>query len=162
MTALPPTVPRPPAFALHLVTLAVDDLERACAFYAALGLERRRAEMSGVAFFEAGNVALSLYPRGSLAADLGRPVPPASGPSTLTLACNVAHAAEVAAMMKHAAAAGATVLRPAGPIVWGGIVGYFADPDGHVWEVAFNPFFPFDAQGRIQMGASVDDPSGSA
>lgn len=141
----------PSALALHLVTLGVDDLRRAADFYAALGLERRLGEMEGVAFFQAGNVALTLYPRASLAADLGRPVAPADSASGITLACNVASAEEVAAMMDRAIAAGATGLRPAGPIFWGSVVGYFADPDGHVWEVAFNPAFPFDGEGRLVM-----------
>lgn len=127
----------------------MDDLSRACAFYAALGLERRLADTDGVAIFMAGPVVLSLYPRGSLAGDMGRPAAPAGAPSAITLACNVTSADAVTALLDRAQAAGGRRLRPATAMPWGGVVGYFADPDGHVWEAAFNPAFPFDGSGRL-------------
>ncbi|MFS8035889.1 VOC family protein [Xanthobacter sp. AM11] len=141
-----------PAFGLHLVTLGVGDLVRACAFYAAMGLERRDASAESVAFFVAGNVLLSLYPRHLLAEDAT--IPDAGAPggfSGITLACNVAQAADVAAVIARAAAAGGRMVKPAQAVFWGGTSGYFADPDGHMWEVAHNPFFPFDPQGRLTV-----------
>lgn len=141
----------PPGLLLHLVTLAVEDLKRACAFYEALGLERRQEQLEGVAFFMAGNAVLSLYPRASLAADLGLPVPPGGGSHGITLAYNVRSAEAAAAVMERALAAGARSIRPADAVFWGGVMGYFADPDGHVWEVAFNPAFPFDGEGRLMV-----------
>lgn len=141
-----------PPFRLHLVTLGVADLDRACAFYAAMGLERRDASATTVAFFLAGHVVLSLYPRDKLAEDAtlepGTVLPPFRG---LTLACNVAAPDEVAAVIARAVAAGGTCVKPAQPVFWGGTSGYFADLDGHVWEVAHNPFFPFDGEGRLTV-----------
>ena len=142
----------PPAFALHLVTLGVADLARAIGFYEAMGLERRAGTQS-VAFFLAGHVVLSLFPRDRLAQDAtvaDTPPPPFAG---LTLACNVGAAEEVARVIARAQAAGGRVVKPAQKAFWGGTSGYFADPDGHLWEVAHNPFFPFDADGRLTVPA---------
>lgn len=138
-----------PAFGLSLVTLAVADLERAAAFYAALGMSRRLKETPGVAFFAAGNVMLSLYPRESLARDAGAPVPQACGAGRITLASNVRSEAEVSTLMDRALAAGGLCLKPPHRAFWGGTVGYFADLDGHVWEVTFAPGFAFDEEGRL-------------
>lgn len=139
-------------FRLHLVTLGVADLARACAFYAAMGLERRDADATGVAFFLAGHVVLSLYPRDRLAEDAaldaGGELPAFRGH---TLACNVAEAEAVAGVIARAVAAGGTCVKPAQPVFWGGTSGYFTDPDGHLWEVAHNPFFPFDGEGRLTV-----------
>lgn len=111
---------------------------------------RRGQTHANVAFFEAGGVILSLYPSDALARDAE--VTDLDGPDAfrgITLACNTATEAEVDALMARAATLGARVLRPAQPVFWGGYMGYFADPDGHVWEVAHNPYFPFDGQGRL-------------
>lgn len=144
--------PAEPAFALHLVTLGVADLGRAIAFYEALGLVRRAGTPS-VAFFLAGNVVLSLFPRDRLAQDAAlADSPPVPFPG-LTLACNVAAPEEVARLIARAQAAGGRVVKPAQAAFWGGTSGYFADPDGHLWEVAHNPFFPFDADGRLTVPA---------
>lgn len=141
-----------PLFRLHLVTLGVRDLARACAFYAAMGLERRDAAAEGVAFFQAGHVLLSLYPRTLLAEDALLPDDGAQGRfAGITLACNVAAAEAVAPVIARAVRAGGTCLKPAQKVFWGGTSGYFADPDGHVWEVAHNPFFPFDDAGRLTV-----------
>jgi len=147
----PLSAPPPATFALHLVTLAVADLSRAAAFYEAIGLVRHLKEMPGVAFFAAGHVVLSLYPRESLAQDVGTPIPEPSGPGRITLACNVASEDQVADLLERALGAGGTCLRKPFCAPWGGTVSYFADPDGHVWEVTFAPTFPFDAEGRLML-----------
>lgn len=139
-------------FGLHLVTLGVADLPRACAFYAAMGLERRAASHTGIAFFQAGKVVLSLYPRERLAEDAAleseSDLPAFRG---LTLACNVDDSAAVGDVIARAARAGGRCVKPARKAAWGGTSGYFADPDGHLWEVAHTPFFPFDAEGRLTL-----------
>lgn len=145
-----PLAPPPLRPGLHLVTLGVADLARAVAFYEAFGLVRRGKAHENVAFFEAGGVILSLYPGEALARDAE--VSDVAGPDAfrgITLASNTASQAEVDALMDRAASLGAHVLRAAQPVFWGGYMGYFADPDGHVWEIAHNPFFPFDDHGRL-------------
>lgn len=130
---------------ITLVTLGVDDLERAVAFYRdGLGLETAgivgaEYEHGSVAFFELeGGLRLGLWPRRSLAHDAGLPLSPAS-PTDFALAHNVASRDEVDAVMRQAEAAGATMTKAAAETFWGGYAGYFQDPDGHLWEVAWNP-----------------------
>lgn len=156
-----------PTFGLHLVTLGVSDLSRAIAFYTAMGLPRRDQGSDSVAFFDAGGVVLSLFSRAALAADAGMesagvPSTPMDRPASATggaemaepafsgiaLAFNVADEAAVARVIAQAETAGARVLKRPQRAFWGGFSGYFADPDGHIWEVAHNPFWPLDASGR--------------
>ena len=146
-----------PPFALHLVTLGVTDLKRAIAFYTNLGLPRRDQGSDSVAFFDAGGIVLSLFDRNALALDAGcaaqvaAPGTPSSPESTfsgIALAFNVADETAVARVITQAETAGARVLKPPQRAFWGGFSGYFADPDGHIWEVAHNPFWPLDAAGR--------------
>ena len=127
-----------------LVTLAVDDLERALRFYRdglglpTAGIVGQEFEHGAVAFFDlALGLKLAVWPRRSLAHDSGLPVTPRSA-TEFCLAHNVASREEVDAVMEEARRAGATVTKPAGPTFWGGYAGYFQDPDGHLWEVAFN------------------------
>ncbi|HET9204629.1 MAG TPA: VOC family protein [Burkholderiaceae bacterium] len=130
-----------------LITLGVDDLERSVAFYrdglgfATQGIVGAEIEHGAVAFFnlEAG-LKLALWPRKSLAADSGVPLQPASA-TEFSLAHNVASQQEVDVVMGQAARAGARVVKPAHATFYGGYAGYFQDPDGHLWEVAFNPGF---------------------
>lgn len=130
---------------ITFVTLGVDDLERAVAFYRdglgfrTKGIVGTEFENGAVAFFalESG-VRLALWPRKSLAADSGVPLQPASS-TEFSLACNVASPEEVDSALQQAARAGGTVVKPAQPTFYGGYAGYFQDPDGHLWEVAFNP-----------------------
>ena len=132
---------------ITLITLGVDDLERAVAFYRdGLGFETKgivgtEIENGAVAFFnlERG-LKLALWPRKSLAADSGLALQPRSS-TEFSLAHNVASIAEVDAVMKQAERAGATIVKPAHATFYGGHAGYFQDPDGHLWEVAFNPSF---------------------
>jgi uncharacterized protein len=136
---------------ISLVTLGVSDVPRAARFYEALGFQRkvRAAPESKVAFFDAGTLALSLYAVSGLAQDAGFPpdtAPPAFRGSSLAWNCE--SEAEVDAVMALALKAGATELVPAKKAVWGGYHGHFADPDGHIWEVAHNPQFPLSDDGR--------------
>jgi catechol 2,3-dioxygenase-like lactoylglutathione lyase family enzyme len=132
-----------------LVTLGVDDLARARAFYAALGWREAAESQPGIAFFQLRGQALALYPRAALAADQGRALAPGSG--AVTLAQNLGSAAAVDALTAEAAAAGAQVLRAPAATPWGGYVAYVADPDGHVWEFAHVPAFPLDPDGGLTL-----------
>ena len=135
---------------LHLVTLGVRDLARAVRFYRD-GLGWRPAlEADDFVLFDLGGAALALYPRDLLAADAG--VPP--GPRAfggVTLAQTVASRQEVDGVIAGACAAGASLLRRASEKDWGGYSGYFADPDGHPWEIAYNPRFRLDERGRLVL-----------
>lgn len=130
---------------ITVITLAVDDLERAVRFYRdGLGLPTegivgREFEHGAVAFFPLeGGVRLAVWPRASLAHDSGLARTPAS-PTDLSLGHNVASPAEVDAVMAQAERAGARIVKPAKATFWGGYAGYFQDPDGHLWEVVHNP-----------------------
>lgn len=130
---------------ITLLTLGVDDLERAVRFYRdglglpTAGIVGQEFEHGAVAFFElAGGLQLALWPRASLAHDTGLAVAPRS-PTDFCLAHNVASRDAVDAVMEEARRAGATIVKPAGPTFYGGYAGYFQDPDGHLWEAAFNP-----------------------
>ncbi|MBK8164004.1 MAG: VOC family protein [Blastocatellales bacterium] len=132
---------------ITLVTLAVDDLERAVAFYRdglgfpTKGIVGSEIENGAVAFFKLhAGLKLALWPRKSLAADSSAPLQPPSA-TEFSLAHNVESQSEVDAVMKEAAQAGATILKPAQTTSYGGYAGYFQDPDGHLWEVVFNPGF---------------------
>lgn len=130
-----------------VITLGVDDLERAVAFYrdglglSTPGIVGTEFEHGAVAFFHLeGGLRLALWPRASLAADSGLPLGPASA-TELSLGHNVGSPEEVDAVMSHAERAGATVVKPAATTFYGGYAGYFQDPDGHLWEVVHNPGF---------------------
>ena len=130
-----------------MITLSVDDLARSRAFYSALGWEPAQA-MDEVVFYRMGGMALGLFGRAALADDQGRPGT-GLGTGAMTLAQNFPNRDAVDAAFATAIAAGATALKRAEPAFWGGYSGYFADPDGHVWEVAHNPFWPLDADGAL-------------
>lgn len=130
---------------ITLVTLAVDNLERSVAFYRdGLGLQTKgivgaEFENGAVAFFNLQpGLKLALWPRKSLAADSNVPLQPPSA-TEFSLAHNVGSQAEVDTVMSQALRAGATIAKPAETTFYGGYAGYFQDPDGHLWEVAFNP-----------------------
>src|SRR5688572_7604743 len=130
---------------LHLITLGVGALARALRFYAdGLGWQPSAASVEGVvAFFQLGGVVLALYPREQLALDAGLS-PEGQGFAGISLAHNTRSREEVDALLQLAQDSGGALVRPAAETAWGGYVGYFADPDGHLWEVAWNPGFPFD------------------
>jgi catechol 2,3-dioxygenase-like lactoylglutathione lyase family enzyme len=132
---------------ISLITLPVEDVARSRRFYEALGWRASSASQDSVAFFDLDGLVLALYGRASLAADLGEPLRPEG--AGITLAQNQASEAEVDEALAAMVAAGGRLVRPAGRADWGGYIGYVADPDGHVWEIAFNPFWPLDEDGRI-------------
>jgi hypothetical protein len=136
---------------LSLVTLGVADLDRAQRFYAALGWRRSNKEAE-VAFYQAGGMVLALWSRQSLAADAHLPAE-GSGFAGITLAYNTRTREEVDAVLDEAKAAGATIPKPAEDAFWGGYSGYFADPDGHLWEVAWNPHWTIAEDGSVRLGA---------
>jgi uncharacterized protein len=133
---------------ISLVTLGVDDLARARAFYAALGW--RGQEVEETVFVQAGPMALVLWDRGKLAADTGIP-DRGSGFDGVVLAQNVRSGAEVDEIVAAAAQAGATVTRAPSPTFYGGYAGVFLDPDGHAWEIAFNPGFTLTDEGALVL-----------
>lgn len=135
---------------ISLVTLGVTDLERSKAFYEQLGWQRRVATAEGVVFFQAGCMALSLYPRAELARDAHLPAE-GQGFAGFALAYNTRSRDEVDAVLAEAERAGARLLKPAEEAFWGGYSGYFADPDGFAWEVAWNPGFAIEANGGILL-----------
>lgn len=132
---------------ITLVTLGVADIARARAFYEALGRVPGQA-MDDVVFYDMDGAKFGLYRRDLLAADTGR-APAALGTGAMTLAQNYATEAEVDAAYEAALSAGATPLGRPTKAEWGGYSGTFADPDGHVWEYAVNPFWPLDDAGRL-------------
>jgi len=136
---------------ISLISLGVTDLPRALHFYRdGLGWPLSRASVGDIAFFQAGGVVLALYPRVLLAAD-AHVSPEGSGFGGITLAHNVRQKEDVDRVLADAVAAGALLMKAAEEAEWGGYSGYFADPDGHPWEVAWNPHFPFNPDGSIRL-----------
>ena len=135
---------------VSLITLGVSDLRRTARFYETLGFVRKvKAAGEDVAFFEAGGVVLSLFDDKKLAEDatLG-PEPELPDFRGITLAWNCESEDGVDEVLATAGKAGGRILKPAQKAFWGGYHGYFADPEGHVWEVAHNPHFPLSPDGR--------------
>ncbi len=136
---------------LSIVTLGVADVARSVAFYEGLGWERCSSSQEAIAWFRMAGSYIGVFGRAELADDANVADP---GPSTfdgVTLAMNVETPESVGEALAAAESAGARILKPATVTDWGGTSGYFADPDGHAWEVAHNPFFPLDAEGRITI-----------
>lgn len=129
---------------ISIVTLGVADLARSVEFYRdGLGLPQWGNANDSIAFFALQGTWLALYPRDALAEDANVP-PEGSGFTGVTLAHNVGSQREVDTVLTEAEAAGATIVKPAWEAFWGGYSGYFADPDGHLWEVAWNPYIPLE------------------
>ena len=138
---------------VSLLTLGVSDLERAVAFYRdGLGWPKSDAGGDEVAFFKTGGVVIALFPRASFAADAGVDVEDVEdgGFSRFSLAHNVAEERQVDSVLAEAAEAGATIVKEAQEIFFGRH-GFFMDPDGFLWEVAWNPSFPMAADGSIEL-----------
>mgnify|MGYP000334781076 FL=1 len=134
---------------ISLLTLGVDDLDRARRFYeAGLGWQPTQAP-GGVAFYQLPGIAFALWDRTEMAVEV--PVPAGDGFGGVTIAINQHSEADVDAVLEQARAAGGTVLRSAENTEWGGYSGYFADPDGHVWEVAVNPAWTVNADGTLTI-----------
>ena len=137
---------------LSLVTLGVRDLEASRAFYRRLGWKESPPSNEHVAFFQCGGLVFALWGRDALVEDSGVEGP-GKGFANVSLAHNVRSKADVDATLKEAKQAGATILKPGAETSWGGYTGYFADPDGFAWEVAWNPGFEILPDGGIKLPA---------
>jgi catechol 2,3-dioxygenase-like lactoylglutathione lyase family enzyme len=136
---------------LSIVTLGVSDFDRSMKFYRdGLGWKPSSTSSGDIAFFSMGGVVLALYPREKLAEDATVPAS-GSGFSGFTLAYNTRSQDEVDAVLKSVDAIGAKIIKHAQHVFWGGYSGYFADPDGYLWEVAWNPGSEFDESGSLKL-----------
>ncbi|MEZ5888278.1 MAG: VOC family protein [Paracoccaceae bacterium] len=135
---------------ITLITLGVADIRRSRTFYEDWGWKVHPASMEALVLFQMGGLALALFDLKALAEDQARPGAQL-GTGAMTLAQNMESAAEVDGTFARAVAAGATVLKAPQDVFWGGYSGYFADPDGHVWEIAHNPFWPLSKDGRLTL-----------
>ena len=136
---------------INLVTLGVTDMSAERSFYERLGFKASSAGNADVTFFDANELVFGLFGHDALAADAHLPASPPPAFRGVTLAWNAASEAAVDKIMTHAKKCGAKIAKPAQKVFWGGYSGYFTDPEGHLWEVAYNPFFPLDANGRITL-----------
>lgn len=133
---------------ISLITLGVRDMAGIAAFYEALGWTRVDTQ-DGVIAFDLIGQTLGLYPLEKLAEDIGLPVEE-MGRGASTFSYNVRDKTEVAPLLAKAEVAGGRILRPASDVFWGGHIGYFADPEGNIWEVAHNPFSPLSNDGEFR------------
>lgn len=133
---------------ISLITLGVEDLDKAAAFYEALGWKRAESP-DGVIAFDLISQTLGLYPLQALADEIGLPVSEL-GKGGVSLSYNTHSKEDVALVLAAAKAAGAEVLKAASDVFWGGHHGYFRAPDGQLWEVAFNPFSPLSSEGAFR------------
>ena len=135
---------------ITMVTLGVADVQAAAGFYEKLGLQRSPASQDAVVFFDMGGVALGLYGREPLAEDAGV-LPRGEGFRAVTLAWNQPNEEAVDDAMIRAIEAGGQMIKAAKKVFWGGDSGYFSDPDGHLWEVAYNPHSPVREDGTMEL-----------
>ncbi len=136
---------------MNLITLGVRDFERSLAFYEkGLGWEKSSSSMDTLALFQLGGIVLSLYPRTELAAD-ATVVDEPTGFSGITLSLNTKTVEEVDEVLQEAVRAGGKLVKPAQKVFWGGYSGYFSDPDGHLFEVAYNPFWELDDKDNVVL-----------
>ncbi|HUJ30191.1 MAG TPA: VOC family protein [Candidatus Acidoferrum sp.] len=135
---------------VSVITLGVADLGRSRAFYERLGWRRSMLKADGVVFFQMPGIALALFPRDELAKDANLSSN-GHGFAGISLAYNARTHEEVDLVLKEALAAGARILKPAQEAFWGGYSGYFSDPDGFLWEVAWNPSFSIAADGAVRI-----------
>ena len=135
---------------ISIVTLGVEDVARSVRFYEALGWERARSSMTEIAWFRTADTWLGIFGWHDLAADAQLTEPTRGSFGGITLAINVESEAIVDQALDEAVAAGATLIKPGTQLPFG-YGGYFADPDGHIWEVCHNPGFPIGPDGRITI-----------
>ena len=133
-----------------LITLGVADLERSKAFYGALGWEVTREIPGAVVFYQINGLAFGFFGLDALAKEQNRPVE-TLGTGASTLAINHLSTEEVDQAYARAIAAGASELASPSKMSWGGYSGYYADPDGHVWEIGYNPFWPLNGDGSLTL-----------
>jgi hypothetical protein len=136
---------------ISLITFGVKDLQASLAFYRdGLHWTPSKASAGDVVFFQMNGMAFALFPRQTLADD-AHVDNDGTGFSGIAVAHNVRSEAEVDQTLDRARQAGARIVKPAQKAEWGGYSGYFADPDGYLWEIAYNPFFPLDAAGNLTL-----------
>lgn len=136
---------------LSILTLGVQDLVRAKNFYLdGLGWTEQEQDSDGIVFIQMPGIVFALYPIHALAEDIGVPTPTGVTQGGVTLAYNTREESEVDTVLATAVDAGATLVKAAEKVFWGGYSGYFADPDGHLWEVAFNPFSEIAEDGSMR------------
>ncbi|MGD1925352.1 MAG: VOC family protein [Paracoccaceae bacterium] len=140
---------------VSMITLGVADLERAGAFYSALGWQKAAESQPGITFYQCPGMVLGLFPLDELAKDQGRPGAHL-GSGAMNIAQNQPDRQAVDAVFEQAIGAGATSMKPPQEVFWGGYSGYFADPDGHAWEIAHNPFFPLARDGTLTLPSEID------
>lgn len=138
---------------VSLITLGTRDMEGLARFYEALGWARVDSP-DGVIAFDLIGQTLGLYPLAALAEEIGVPEE-VLGRGAMALAYNVAAKEEVAIVLREAETAGGRILKSAQDVFWGGHHGYFADPEGHIWEVAWNPFSPLGPRGEFQWNGAA-------
>jgi len=136
---------------ISLVTLGVADVAVSRRFYEGLGFRAAGVDNEGVAFFDMNGVLLAVFGRDDLAEDANVKAESGGGHARISLAINLDSEAAVDAAMAFAAEHGGRVTQPARKVFWGGYAGYFSDPDGFLWEIAYNPFWTLDDQGRPQL-----------
>lgn len=136
---------------LNIVTLGVADLTSAREFYARLGWKEAAASNDNIAFFQLNGSALALFQRDALRNDANLAGGPDPNPGGVTLAITFASKQDVDRAMDTAIEAGGTLLKSPQDVFWGGYSGYFADPDGHPWELAWNPFADLDNDGNLRL-----------
>ena len=143
-----------------IVTLGVSDLTRSARFYRDLGWEQRGDLADGIVWFKTSGSWVGLFGYDELAADAALEAAPLDARPAyrgVTLAVNLTSEDAVDRAFGRVREVGGTIVKAAARTEWGGYSGYFADPDGHLWELCHNPGFPLDAQGRIEIGAARDD-----
>lgn len=140
---------------ISMVTLGVADVAVSTAFYERLGFRKSSSSNENITFFKTAGTVLGLYGRQALAEDVGietAPLPQADATfNGVALAYNCSSEAEVDRVYQHAVDCGATPVKPPQKVFWGGYSSYVADPDGHLWELAYNPFSPNDENGHMQL-----------
>ncbi|ELR67916.1 Lactoylglutathione lyase [Photobacterium marinum] len=135
---------------ISIITLGVSDLERSFHFYQSLGFPTTRKPESGIIFFQTSGVCLALYPLEELAKDVSPDMPVAKSRFTgITLAHNTKKKEEVDDILRRAETAGGVIEKPAQDAFWGGYSGYFSDPDGYLWEVAYADCWQFNPDGSL-------------
>jgi catechol 2,3-dioxygenase-like lactoylglutathione lyase family enzyme len=136
---------------LNLITLGVSDFQKSVDFYEkGLGWQKSSASVEELAVFPLGGMVLALHPRTALAED-ATVSPEGSGFSGLTISYNARSEKEVDEVLEKVSGIGATIIKPAQKVYWGGYSGYFKDPDGHLFEVAYNPFWELDENDNIKL-----------
>lgn len=136
---------------ISLITLGVTDVQASAAFYERLGWTRSSASQEQIVFIKLKGLALGLFSRDELAKDANQTETGSAGFSGITLAHNLESPEAVDAAMALAVASGGQQIKAPEKVFWGGYSGYFADPDGHLWELAHNPFAPLDESGHMVL-----------